>query len=109
MTNSSDNLQLKVQIDLSLIAELKRLGIKHNPEKIIRIVKLSDGKIIFLEEGKEGSGGSGLKHILQEHRLDFSKIGIIAEQIPDLIINAIINGQVIGYQKTRSLTLRVIL
>ena len=27
------------------------MSIKHNPEKIIPIVKLSDGKIIFLEEG----------------------------------------------------------
>lgn len=37
----------------ALIAELIELGIKHTPEKIICIAKQANGKIVFLEEGKQ--------------------------------------------------------
>ncbi len=40
----------------ALIAELAQLGIKHTPEKIVRITKLPEGKIIFLEEGDDERG-----------------------------------------------------
>jgi hypothetical protein len=35
---------------LALIAELQQVGIKHDPEKILRISRLLDGQIVFLEE-----------------------------------------------------------
>ena len=35
----------------ALLAELTQLGIKHTPEKIVKIAKQADGKIVFLEEG----------------------------------------------------------
>ena len=35
---------------LVLISELVQLGIKHTPEKIVKIAKQDDGKIVFLEE-----------------------------------------------------------
>ena len=81
-----------------LIAELKKAGIKHTPENIIRIAKDSNGKIIFLETGKGGDRGSGLLHILENHREDFFKRGITEQQIPDLIIKAIREGTIIGIQ-----------
>ncbi len=55
-------------------------------------------KIIFLETGKAGERGSGLRHILENHREDFLKRGISEEQIPDLIIRAITEGKAIGIQ-----------
>ena len=51
----------------ALIAELQEAGIKHSPEKIVRVAKKHDGTIVFLEEGKGGKRGSGLAHILEKH------------------------------------------
>ncbi|MCA2724095.1 MAG: hypothetical protein IM333_19640 [Microcystis sp. M048S1] len=79
------------------IAELKKAGIKHTPENIL-ITKEPRGKIIFLETGKGGERGSGLLHILENHREDFLKRGIAEAQIPDLIIRAISEGKIIGIQ-----------
>jgi len=39
-----------------LIAELQEAGLKHSPEKIVRIAKKQDGKIVFLESGNAKSG-----------------------------------------------------
>jgi hypothetical protein len=81
-----------------LIAELKKAGIKHTPENIIRITQDPKGKIIFLETGKGGERGSGLLHILENHREDFLQRGITEAQIPDLIVTAISEGTIIGIQ-----------
>jgi hypothetical protein len=81
-----------------LIAELKKAGIKHTPENIIRITQNPSGKIVFLETRKGGERGSGLLHILENHREDFLNRGITEEQIPDLIIRAISEGTIIGIQ-----------
>ena len=81
-----------------LIAELKKAAIKHTPENIIRITQNPSGKIVFLETGKGGERGSGLLHILENHREDFLNRGITEEQIPDLIIRAISEGTIIGIQ-----------
>jgi filamentous hemagglutinin len=81
-----------------LIAELKKAEIKHTLENIIRIGKNPSGKIIFLETGKGGARGSGLLHILENHREDFLNRGIAEEQIPDVIITAISEGIIIGIQ-----------
>ncbi|MEH2416980.1 hypothetical protein [Nostoc sp.] len=87
----------------ALIAELVQLSIKHSPEKIVRIAKQTDGKIIFLEEG---NAEAGLQHILEEHSLEFADQGIEPNQIPDAIITAVTQGKIIGYQgrkKTRTI------
>ncbi len=81
-----------------LIAELKKAAIKHTPENIIIITQDPSGKIVFLETGKGGERGSGLLHILENHREDFLQRGIAEEQIPDLIITAISEGTIIGIQ-----------
>ncbi|NEP58411.1 MAG: hypothetical protein F6K31_15565 [Symploca sp. SIO2G7] len=84
----------------ALIAELQKAGIKHTPEKIIRIAKNADGKILFLEEGKAGKGGSGLAHILDNHQEDFARRGITEDQIPDAVIAALVQGRFIRNQGT---------
>jgi hypothetical protein len=38
----------------ALFAALCQAGIKHSPEKVVRIAKQADGKIVFLEQGKAG-------------------------------------------------------
>jgi hypothetical protein len=81
-----------------LIAELKKAAIKHTPENIIIITQDPSEKIVFLETGKAGDKGSGLLHILENHREDFLQRGITEEQIPDLIVTAISEGKIIGIQ-----------
>lgn len=84
----------------ALFAELRESGIKHSPEKVVRIAKQVDGKIVFLEEGKAGRRGSGLAHILKEHHEDFFRRGISENEIPDAVMAAITRGTFIGYQGT---------
>ena len=85
----------------NLIRELRQNGVKHNPENIIRIVKLPNSTIVFLEIG---DNESGLQHIIKEHSQNFISQGILVEEIPDLIIITLTTGKFIGYQgrkKTR--------
>ena len=84
----------------ALISELVKLGIKHTSEKIVKIAKQADGKIVFLEEGKLGKRGSGLLHILEKHQEDFAKRGISEDEIADVIMAAVISGMFLGYQGT---------
>jgi hypothetical protein len=104
LTNPSDEISepSKPQEDekATLIAELQQAGIKHTPEKILRIAKLSDGKIVFLEEGKGGKRGSGLKHILENHQQEFATCGLSETNLPDAIINAVTQGEIVDYQQT---------
>jgi hypothetical protein len=79
----------------ALIAELRQTGVKHTPEKILRIAKLSDGKIVFLELG---DNESGLQHILKEHSRNFVDVGISPEQIPDVVMAAVTMGRFVHYQ-----------
>jgi hypothetical protein len=83
-----------------LINELLELGIKCKPTEIIKIQRLSTGKIVFLERGKTGVRGSGLKHILERHQKDFYCQGIVSNEIPELLITAILQDKIIGYQGT---------
>lgn len=85
----------------ALLTELQVAGIKYTSNQIVCIGRMANGKIIFLEEGKVGKGGSGLAHILQEHEVDFRKRGIAPEQVPALVMAALTQGQLLGYQGTR--------
>ncbi|WP_245927563.1 hypothetical protein [Aphanothece hegewaldii] len=80
-----------------LLSELRQLGIKHNQDQILKIAKKLDGTIIFLETG---TSLSGLQHILENHGSDFLRRRILREQIPDLIIDAVVIGKAIGIQGT---------
>lgn len=82
-----------------LIAELRELGIKHTPNQILRINKLPNGQIVFLEQGKNGKRGSGFKHILENHELEFRLRSILPEDLPDAIMIALSQGTIIGYQQ----------
>ncbi|NWA64206.1 hypothetical protein HX773_25290, partial [Pantoea sp. B9002] len=52
-------------------------------------------KIIFLETG---SPTSGLQHIIKEHGSQFSQIGVPESQIPNVVMKAVSDGKVVGYQ-----------
>jgi hypothetical protein len=94
----ADRRRPPVETPADLIAELGRQGIKHTPEDIVRITRLSDGRIVFLERG---NARAGLQHIVAEHGADFARRGISESQIPDLIMAALTRGKIVGYQGTR--------
>jgi len=49
---------LTVEIEREeLIGQLREAGVKHNPDNILRIARLSDSKIVSLEIGNDGAGG----------------------------------------------------
>ncbi|MDF0555579.1 hypothetical protein [Kamptonema sp. UHCC 0994] len=78
-----------------LISQLRETGVKHNPDNILRIAKSSDGRIVFLEIGNDGSGW---QHIWKEHTEDFAARGIPEDQIIDAVMAAVINGRILGNQ-----------
>jgi hypothetical protein len=80
-----------------LIAELRKAGVKHNPDNILRIVKLSDGKIVFLEIGDDRSGWV---HIWETHARDFINRGISENQIIEAVMAAVTRGRLLGNQGT---------
>ena len=81
-----------------LIGELADAGIKHNPEDIVEIDKTPGGKIIFLETG---NSRAGLEHIEIEHGDQFASKGISEAQLPGVLIKAVTEGKIVGYQGTR--------
>ncbi|CNI86242.1 Possible hemagglutinin (DUF638) [Yersinia frederiksenii] len=83
----------------SLLNEMSSQGIKYSPQNIVQVVKNADGKIIFLETG---SPTSGLQHIIKEHGSQFLLIGVPESQIPNVVMKAILDGKVVGYQGSGS-------
>jgi hypothetical protein len=83
-----------------LIAQLRAEGVKHNPDDILRIARLPDGKIVFLERG---NSNSGWQHIIEKRRTNFADRGILEDQIIDAIMVAVTKGEIVGIQgKSRS-------
>jgi hypothetical protein len=80
-------------LDQRLLNELSQQGVKHTSEDILRIAELPDGRIAFLELGNPKSG---LAHILERHVSDFASRGVDPQDIPDLIMTALISGQQVG-------------
>lgn len=54
-----------------------------------------NGKVIFLETG---NAKAGLQHIIEEHAKDFENIGITTDKIPEVVMDAVTNGKLVGYQ-----------
>ena len=82
-------------LNSNLLDELANSGVKYNPEDIVAITKTADGKLVWLENGTDTAG---LNHIITEHADDFLNKGIMQEQIPDYVMNALENGKIVGYQ-----------
>jgi hypothetical protein len=81
-----------------LLDELKRRGVKHNPDDIVEIGKNDAGQIIFLENG---NSRAGLQHIKERHASEFANIGIPEDKIGQLVFSAVTTGKVVGAQRTR--------
>ncbi|MEZ2232526.1 hypothetical protein [Microcoleus sp.] len=98
MKNSENEISQPIEPSeekVALIDELRQARIKHNSEAILRIAKLIDGTIVFLEIG---NSASGLQHIVNNHRRDFAARDISEAEIPDAVMEAVICGEILGYQ-----------
>ena len=78
-----------------LVDELAASGVKHNPAVIVRIGRGPSGQITFLENG---TSQAGLKYILGEHADDFARAGNPEASVPDLVMDAVTKGKIVGYQ-----------
>ena len=85
----------KGTINQQYLEEMSKNGVKFSPENILKVEKLADGKIVFLETG---NSSAGLQHIVERHASDFAKIGVSESQIPNVVIDAVSKGKIIGYQ-----------
>jgi len=79
----------------ALIAELVNSGEKCTPENIVGITKNSSGKIVWLETGNQKAG---LNHIIEEHGSQFNSKGISNDEIPNYLMEAVHQGNIVGYQ-----------
>ena len=85
----------------ALIAEAQARGLSISPDEVVGITKDPDGKIVWLETGRGGSGGSGLAHIIEEHGKQFNGKGISNSEIPGYLLEAVSAGEIVGTQGTR--------
>lgn len=79
----------------ALVDELVSSGEKCTPKEIVGITKDSSGKIVWLETGTKKAG---LNHIIEEHGSQFHGKGISNDEIPNYIMEAIHQGNIVGYQ-----------
>jgi hypothetical protein len=80
------------QADLNVLAAN---GVKFTPANVVATGRGADGSVVFLETG---SAKAGLQHIVQEHGAEFASIGVPADQIPNVLMQAVNQGKVVGYQ-----------
>ncbi len=83
----------------ALIAEVVASGEKISPEKVVMITRDPNGKIVWLESGNTKSG---LEHIINKHGHEFNGRGIANNDIPDYVLEAVYQGNVVGTQGKRN-------
>ena len=84
-------------INKALIQELKEKGVKFTEENLMWLFKNKDGKIIFLEKGKNSGG---FQHILK-HKEEFLDKGIFEEDLAEFIMKSLKNGKIVGKEGSR--------
>ena len=83
----------------ALIDEVIARGDKISPEKVVLITKDPSGKIIWMEEGNMSSG---LAHIIDRHGHEFNGKGVNNDDIPNYVLEAVYQGNIIGSQGRRT-------
>ncbi|WYU53122.1 hypothetical protein MHH67_06575 [Bacillus sp. FSL K6-0047] len=81
-----------------LLDELESSGIKYNPDEVMAITKTANGKLVWLEKG---NSNAGFEHVMR-HADEFAVKGIKSNEIPDLLVEALTKGKVVGTQGRRN-------
>ncbi len=82
-------------VNPTLLNELTVNGVKFTPANVIATARVPSGQIVFLETG---NSRAGLQHIVGEHANDFAKIGVSQAEIPNVVMQAVTQGKIVGYQ-----------
>ena len=82
-------------VNPAMLDELAANGVKFTPQNVIATGRSANGQVVFLEAG---NAKSGLQHIVTEHAKDFATVGISESQISSVVMEAAINGRLVGYQ-----------
>lgn len=69
-------------------------GVKYNLDDLVAVTKMTDRKLVWLENG---NAQAGLNHIMN-HADDFAKKGIAQDEIKGLVMTALNEGEIVGYQ-----------
>ncbi len=83
----------------ALIDEVIANGEKISPDKVLLITKDPWGKIVWLESG---NSSSGLQHVVDRHGHEFNGSGISNDNIPNYVLEAVYQGNVVGTQGKRN-------
>ena len=83
----------------ALIDEVISNGDKISPDKVVMITRDPKGRIVWLEEG---NNSSGLQHIINEHGHEFNGKGISNDDIPNYVLEAVYQGNIVGTQGRRN-------
>lgn len=79
----------------ALISEVANSGLKITPSAVVRIERMPNGQIVFLEQG---NNASGLRHIIKEHGGEFVQAGISNDKLPDFLMSVRRDVRITGYQ-----------
>jgi filamentous hemagglutinin len=82
-------------VNPAMLDELAANGVKFTPQNVIATGKNANGQVVFLETGNTKSG---LAHIIEEHGSQFAQMGISEAEIPSVVMKAVTEGKLIGYQ-----------
>ena len=85
----------KLAVSPSLLKEMSENGVKFTPDNVVAATRTPDGKIVFLETG---DSMACLQHVIQRHVDDFANIGVQENKILKILMQAITEGKVVGYQ-----------
>ena len=77
------------------LAELAAKGVKFNPQNVLATTRTPSGQIVFIETG---NANAGLGHIVAQHAQDFANIGVSETGIVQLLMRALREGNIVGYQ-----------
>ncbi|MEK4407056.1 LXG domain-containing protein [Sporosarcina sp. FSL K6-6792] len=77
-----------------LLDELANNGVKYNPDELMAITKTASGKLAWIEKG---NSNAGFEHVML-HADEFAAKGIKSNEIPDLLMEALSKGKVVGTQ-----------
>ena len=86
---------IKAGVNPALLDEFTANGVKFTPENVIATARSPSGKVVFLETG---GPTAGLRHIVQEHGPEFANMGVSEAQIPSVVMRAVTEGKIVGYQ-----------
>ncbi|HQT90274.1 MAG TPA: hypothetical protein PK677_17365 [Acidiphilium sp.] len=84
-------------VDPALVDQLVANGVKVTPGNVVATGTTPSGQIVFLETG---SSNAGLQHIIDAHGTDFTNIGVSEDEIPSVVMQAVTEGNIVGYQGT---------